>query len=599
MSTTHPITPSGLRLVGYARASSDQQERSVPQQKEWMQELARKHGHDLARVFEDDGIPGDKLRLADRKGFLALLDWVKAEHRAGRPVDGIICYVLSRFGRMDIFDTGAQLSALRDAGIRWLITSARTYDLHSDTDQIILAVEQTSEAKFSPTLARGVTRGQASQARAGAPVARAPYGYAVEYHEALPGKRPRPARWVIEPNEANVVRRIFRAYVSGQHSLRSIADMLNREGILSPFASRGCKARRKPVSGKWSVSGVRVILRNEAYLGHHVWNRRSSGKYACCIDGEFAERTPQDRGKTKFNDPSQHIRRENAHEPLVDVPTFDLAQRRLEQNGRSPAACRGNRRVYLFTGLVVCGKCQASMAPRKASGRQGIGYWCNGYAVGGRAACDCNRVHEGRMLAAISQALQERLDLAFLDGFEARVRIALAGQQDDAAGRLEALRATLTDVEAQLLVDVRQMMRAPEALQQAAQAVAMATQQRRDELAREVAVAEAASAGQQAQGQSVEDLVRDARAEVQRMHEVLRDGDRATVRAFFRDNVERIVVYFDPQVDGEKRERFDRALVYLRDESPLCSLLFTTMDRSEQYGQPHFVISRENWRTAL
>ena len=71
----------------------------------------------------------------------------------------------------------------------------------------------------------------------------------------------------INPAEANVVRRIFRDYLSGQSS-RTIAMTLNREGISGPQGK------------EWGPSTIHGnpkrgtgILNNELYIGRLVWNR--------------------------------------------------------------------------------------------------------------------------------------------------------------------------------------------------------------------------------------------------------------------------------------------------------------------------------------
>jgi len=71
----------------------------------------------------------------------------------------------------------------------------------------------------------------------------------------------------INQAEANVVRRIFRDYLSGQSS-RTIAMTLNREGISGPQGK------------EWGPSTIHGnpkrgtgILNNELYIGRLVWNR--------------------------------------------------------------------------------------------------------------------------------------------------------------------------------------------------------------------------------------------------------------------------------------------------------------------------------------
>src|SRR5438105_4801809 len=125
-----PGNPTALLLVGYARCSSDLQERSTPEQIEWIDGEVGRGGHTLAApVFTDEAIPGHD--LAGREGFQRMLDFCERRHREGRPVDGVIYFLLSRFSRAEAWDTTECWNRLRRAGVRWLITSTRTYDLTS------------------------------------------------------------------------------------------------------------------------------------------------------------------------------------------------------------------------------------------------------------------------------------------------------------------------------------------------------------------------------------------------------------------------------------------------------------------------------------
>ena len=69
------------------------------------------------------------------------------------------------------------------------------------------------------------------------------------------GYRYRNGTLVVEPDEAEIVRRIFREYLAGK-GVEAIANGLNVDGIPTRYGNHWCKA---------SVSG---ILRNYAYTGN-------------------------------------------------------------------------------------------------------------------------------------------------------------------------------------------------------------------------------------------------------------------------------------------------------------------------------------------
>jgi Recombinase len=105
---------------------------------------------------------------------------------------------------------------------------------------------------------------------------RAPYGYKVV--DGGPHPNPRKAAeghrlrvLVIDEPAADVVRRIFAAYRSGLGD-RSIAAMLNREGVPCPAARRPEQNRHRAADG-WQGCTVKAILDNPRYTGYAVFGR--------------------------------------------------------------------------------------------------------------------------------------------------------------------------------------------------------------------------------------------------------------------------------------------------------------------------------------
>jgi hypothetical protein len=287
------------------------------------------------------------------------------------------------------------------------------------------------------------------------------------------------------------------------------------------------------------------------------------------VDGVPVERPDHEKGKKFYNDPEQVMRRDNAHEALVDLDTFLKVKALLAQNVESPAACR-NRRVYLFTGLLRCGACEKVMVGRTKR-RVRPAYWCSSWGRGGRAACTVNRINEARFLAALSAKLKERFNPEFLAAFAAAVRAELASPGQPGEGDRAALKRRLDDLEGQVRQHAKRILSVPDEMLAEVQAAAVAVKRERDATALELSRLAASMKGKAA---DVEKTIAEATAAVGRLGELLAGGDRAEVRAFFRDNIDHIDVQFaPPQKRGDRRERFARALVYFKPESPLCLLL--------------------------
>jgi site-specific DNA recombinase len=144
-----------------------------------------------------------------------------------------------------------------------------------------------------------VREGMRDRALRGEVLGRAPYGYrAVERHLR------------VEPEEAKVVREIFRRYLDEGEGVRVIARHLNEAGI---------RTRR---GGAWSMVSVRGVLRNPVYIGTY---RRLGVVVA------------------------------TEHESLVTRGRFYAVQERLA--ARRTSGGPQQRGEYLLSGLATCGYC--------------------------------------------------------------------------------------------------------------------------------------------------------------------------------------------------------------------------------------------------
>jgi site-specific DNA recombinase len=188
---------------------------------------------------------------------------------------------------------------------------------------------------------------------------RPPYGYKV-------GSR---RRLELIPEEAVVVRYIFRLYLQEVLGIRLIARRLNEEGL---------RTRR---GGNWSMVSIRDILRNRAYLGTY---------------SRFGVRVP------------------GSHPPLVSSDDFRAVQDRLNAKRTSY-----NPRVpskFLLSGLAHCGYCQNKLigVSRKQSWRRSSGervensyryYQCESRT--NQSICDYHTRRAADLEQQVRQALPE------------------------------------------------------------------------------------------------------------------------------------------------------------------------------------------------
>ena len=154
--------------------------------------------------------------------------------------------------------------------------------------------------------ARGerIREGMKAKAAKGLGLGRPPFGYRLQVDGTLK----------VDPDEAEVVRSIFRMYTEPRQGVRSVAQRLNQAGS---------KTRR---GGSWSLVTVRDVLRNSAYIGtYHRFGLRIPGTY----------------------------------EPIVDAAAFRAAQEQMR--GRSSARRNPRAEPFPLAGVLYCGHCGQRM----------------------------------------------------------------------------------------------------------------------------------------------------------------------------------------------------------------------------------------------
>ena len=396
--------PTGIAAVGYARRSTDMQERSIPDQQAHVQRWADEHGYRVLRWYVDDAISGTSTK--GRDAFERMI----REAENGRDFDAVLCYDISRFSRGGTNETGFYLHRLTLAGVKAVFTAEGIPE--GDEGELLQGVKSWQARQFSVKLARDVIRGQLSslKQRQCTQGGRAPYGYDRRYlaadgtvlrtiryladsrkqefdaqgkpirliaREERPGKTKSDVVRLVpgDPAHVGVVQEMFGRCIEG-YGYWSIASDLNNRGIHGPLGN------------PWSETVVKTILENPVYRGALAWNRTTAGKISG-FDGQGRLR-PKKGWMAKPNDPSDWIVIEDAHEPLVDAETFGRAQQILDGRRSQGGLARPTNR-YLLSGLLRCTKCGHAFWGNTATLRHNKKkvrlYKDGGYQRSGRAIC--------------------------------------------------------------------------------------------------------------------------------------------------------------------------------------------------------------------
>jgi site-specific DNA recombinase len=406
-----------MRAVIYARYSTDlQSQASIDDQVRVCRERIEREGWTYRQPYCDRAASGaSRLRV----GYQKLLE----DARRGQ-FDIVVAEALDRLSR-DQEDVAHLYKHLTFAGVKlFTLSEGLISELH-------VGLSGTMGALYLKQLAEKTHRGLRGRVEAGRSGGGNSYGYEVVRKAGAEGKIETGLR-EINPQEAEVVRHIFRAYAQGA-SPRSIAKALNREGVTGPSG------------GTWGPSAINGnarrgtgILNNELYVGNFVWNRL-----------RYMKNPVSGRRQSRLNPPQAWIVKDVPELRIVSQELWEAVkarQRKVARNTRpdckNGAFWKHQRPRYLLSGLMKCGVCGANYTK----------YGANRFACAGardRATCSNHLSIRGDDLeAAILAGLKTRLmDPALFEDF-AREFMTEVNQQRMAASAAKAgLRTDLERIE--------------------------------------------------------------------------------------------------------------------------------------------------------
>jgi site-specific DNA recombinase len=319
-----------MKQVGvYARVSGDSQEReeTIASQLEKVRALAaEKHFTVLERhIYLDDGFPGEMLA---RPG----LDRLRDDARDGL-LDVVLVHCPDRLARRYAYQV-VIIEELQKYGCEVYFVNRPIVD--TPEDQMLLAMQGVIAEYERAKIMERTRRGRLYKARLGMLVsASMPYGY-----RYIPRRGAERARAEIVPEQAAIVRHIFRWLVEEGLSILAICRRLRDRRVPSP---RGRL--------RWGSSTVQKILRNRAYIGEYCVNRLMS------VEPTVPPRPGVYRRKRKCV-----LRQRPAAEWIViPVPNDKLAE-----NRRFALRHAARQRQTLLRCLVRCGACGHAMPSTSA-----------------------------------------------------------------------------------------------------------------------------------------------------------------------------------------------------------------------------------------
>lgn len=293
-----------MKVLLYARVSTDNQANqghSLDAQLFLLRNYARTNNHLIVGEFVDRGLSG---RSDDREAFLSMISLATAT-RSG--IKAILVHKFDRFSRSRQ-DAVFYKALLKKHGVAVISITEPVED--TPAGLLVEGILETIAEFYSRNLAEEVKKGQLQAASKGLNQSEAPLGYTSKSGVLT-----------IVDSEALIVKAIFTQFLQGS-SLREITQNIARTFQLQLHPST-----------------ISYILRNQAYVGDRVWNKRDK------------------RGRLR--DESEWVIATGSHEAIISRSLFTEVQKKLKTKKRI-------LRTHLFSGLCRCLYCQSKLHCHKA-----------------------------------------------------------------------------------------------------------------------------------------------------------------------------------------------------------------------------------------
>lgn len=310
----------------------DSESNSIQNQRKILQKAAKDKGYTDTVFFVDDGITGTTMK---RPGFQKMLTAIEAGY-----ISAVFVKDLSRLGRnyIEVGKLTEEFFPLHD--IR-LVAISDGVDSDEGEDDFTPFKNIMNEyyAKDISKKRRIVNK---MKGNAGVPLSPPPYGYIKNPDD--------PRFWVVEPEAAEVVRRIYRMALEG-YGLAETAAQLAADGVVNPtyyWRSRGTsrggsKSTVEPT--KWGHTTVKKILALQEYCGDVINFKSYSKSY---------------KMKKRIENPEENRAIFlNVHEAIIDRQTWEKVQ--TLQKGTRRKKPTVTQEPSVFSGLLKCPECGGNL----------------------------------------------------------------------------------------------------------------------------------------------------------------------------------------------------------------------------------------------
>ena len=310
----------------------DSESNSIQNQRKILQKAAKDKGYTDTVFFVDDGITGTTMK---RPGFQKMLTAIEAGY-----ILAVFVKDLSRLGRnyIEVGKLTEEFFPLHD--IRLVAVSDGVDSDEGEDD--FTPFKNIMNEYYAKDISRKRRIVNKMKGNAGVPLSPPPYGYIKNPDD--------PRFWVVEPEAAEVVRRIYRMALEG-YGLAETAAQLAADGVVNPtyyWRSRGTsrggsKSTVEPT--KWGHTTVKKILTLQEYCGDVINFKSYSKSY---------------KMKKRIENPEENRAIFlNVHEAIIDRQTWEKVQ--ALQKGTRRKKPTVTQEPSVFSGLLKCPECGGNL----------------------------------------------------------------------------------------------------------------------------------------------------------------------------------------------------------------------------------------------
>lgn len=310
----------------------DSESNSIQNQRKILQKAAKDKGYTDTVFFVDDGITGTTMK---RPGLQKMLTAIEAGY-----ISAVFVKDLSRLGRnyIEVGKLTEEFFPLHD--IRLVAVSDGVDSDEGEDD--FTPFKNIMNEYYAKDISKKRRIVNKMKGNAGVPLSPPPYGYIKNPDD--------PRFWVVEPEAAEVVRRIYRMALEG-YGLAEIAARLAADGVVNPtyyWRSRGTsrggsKSTVEPT--KWGHTTVKKILTLQEYCGDVINFKSYSKSY---------------KMKKRIENPEENRAIFlNVHEAVIDRQTWEKVQ--ALQKGTRRKKPTVTQEPSVFSGLLKCPECGGNL----------------------------------------------------------------------------------------------------------------------------------------------------------------------------------------------------------------------------------------------